>query len=238
MYSTEFFIKQFHNQETATLIDRLATQDLSDAARDALTQVLGDRGLSGEQLAQQLHQAKRDRFLRTGVDNLCDYCRRTALPLPFAIEGQKFCNIDCFHQSRLRRAAVDIDDAQAMARGLALKAGRCPQCSGSRLHPDMHRAHHIASMLVVVTTSTEQALSCTSCANRANLWAALMCACMGWWSVPGLFRTPFHIVENLWEIVRRREVPVPTDALVDMARLQLADEHLRSVDGGRYGLRA
>lgn len=237
MYSTEFFISQFQKLSTETLLERLATQELTDEARDALTLILAERGYSGDHLEQLLHQSKKDRYLKTGADNLCDNCGKSVFISPFRIEGQRFCSIDCFHTCRVRQAALDVDDARVLRHASHLKAGPCPRCNEAQRNPDMHQAHFIASAIFVVSTSSESRFSCSACANRSNLWAAAYCATLGWWSIVGVFGTPYRIFNNLREIAGRRVTTLPSAQLLEWTRLKLADDHLQSTGGGRYGLR-
>jgi len=238
MYSRDFFVKQFQKLESSTLIERLATQELTDEAREAIILILSERRVSGGELEEQVHQSKKDQYLRTGATNQCDFCGKSLFPGPFTVEGQKFCNIDCFHTSRLRQAAVDIADGQALEHAKALKAAPCQKCTLPRQNPDIHKSHYIASMIFVVTTSTESRFACRSCANRDNLWAILYCTTLGWWSLKGMFMTPFQIIANLSEIFRRQNLMGPSPELVDWARLALAEKRLKAVRGGRWGLRA
>lgn len=238
MYSTEFFIARFQDLDTDALVEKLATQELTDEARQALIQVLRDRGKWGDALEGEMHQSRRNQHLRTGVDNRCDFCGKSLLTGAFAVEGQKFCGIDCFHTSRLRMVGEDISDERAAAHARVLKAGSCPRCGKAQQSPDMHKAHFIASMVFVVTTSTETTFSCRACANRSNLWAMLSCATLGWWSLPGIFATPYRVLWNAGEMLRRKPAPEPSSALVDSARMALADVELKAAGAGRYGLRA
>ncbi|OOG61563.1 hypothetical protein B0E46_16510 [Rhodanobacter sp. B04] len=50
MYSRQDFIARFRDVETATLLDRLATRELADEAKDAIHQVLHERGVPAEPL--------------------------------------------------------------------------------------------------------------------------------------------------------------------------------------------
>jgi hypothetical protein len=238
MYSTDFFVAQFQKIDTDTLIEKLATQELTDEAREALTLILGDRGFEGDHLDRLVHQSKKDQYLKTGADNRCDFCGKAMLPPSFSVGGQKFCNVDCFHTSRLRQASVDISDAHALQHARHLKLGPCPRCAKPHQKPDMYKSHFITSMVVLVTTSIESAFTCKSCANRNNLRAILFCVTLGWWSLKGLVLTPFHVISNIREILRKRESLEPSIELVDLARLRLADAHLKATSGGRYGLRA
>ena len=238
MYSREFFLKQFQSLDTEVLIEKLATQELADEARDAVTLMLGERGVSGEALDKLVHTSKKDQYLKTGVTNQCDFCGRGLFVFPVTVDGQRFCGIDCFHTSRLRRAAVDITDDQALDHAKALKSGSCPACAKKHGGPDMHKSHFIASMIFVVTTSTESSLKCRSCATRGNLWAIAYCATLGWWSLKGIFVTPAQIFSNVWEILSRKESPVPSSDLVDWARLMLAEQQLQSAGEGKWALRA
>lgn len=238
MYSTDFFIAQFQKLDTDALIEKLATQELTDEAREALTLLLDERGFTGDRLGQLVHQSKKDQYLKTGADNRCDFCGKGVFPPSFSAEGQKFCNVDCFHTSRLRQATVDISAAHALEHARHLKSGPCPRCAKQHQNPDMHKSHFITSVFIVVTTSTKSAFTCRPCANRNNLWAILSCVTLGWWSLKGLVLTPFHVISNTWEILSRREAREPSAELVDWARLRLADAHLKAISGGRYGLRA
>ena len=238
MYSKEFFLEQFEKLETETLIEKFATRNMTDEARGAVIEILNSRGIFDDELASLAHQSKKDQYLRTGVTNQCDFCGKGLFPIPFSMDGQRFCDIDCFHTSRLRLAAVDLTEEQVLDRAKRLKESPCPKCSMQGQWPDMHETHFIVSMVFFVTTSTESALTCKACANRNNLWAALSCMTFGWWSVKGIFMTPIQIAANIDGIVRRRVPSIPSPALVDFAKLSLAEEYLESTGGGRWGLRA
>jgi len=237
MYSRDFFVKQFKNLDTESLIERLATKELTDEARDALTILLNERGVSDGELDKLIHQSKKDQFLKTGATNQCDFCGNGLFPGPFSVDGQRFCNIDCFHTSRLRQAAVDVTDAQALEHARKLKAAPCKKCALPRQNPDIHKSYYIASMVFVVTTSTESKFTCKSCADRDSLWAVLYCMTLGWWSIKGIFMTPFQIAANISEILRRPGSSDPSPLLVDWARLTLAEDRLKAIGGGRWGLR-
>ncbi|MGH8061579.1 MAG: hypothetical protein ACREO7_06145 [Pseudoxanthomonas sp.] len=233
-----FFVKQFQKQETDSLLERLATQELTDEARDALTHVLNERGISRGQLVELTHQSRKDYYLKTGATNQCDFCGKSLLPGPFLADGQKFCNMDCFHTSRLRQAAVDVTDAQALEHARSLKAAPCRKCTLPRKNPDIHKSHYISSMVFFVATSTESRFTCRSCANSNNLWAILYCTTLGWWSLKGIFVTPFQIAANVSEILRRPDSRNPSPELVDWARLTLAEASLKAAGAGKWGLRA
>jgi hypothetical protein len=236
MYTTEEFATRFRDLDMETLVDRLATQELTDEARAAIVQVLGERGTGGNQLELDVKQARRDQHLRTGADNRCDFCGKGLMLSGVVREGQKFCDLNCFHTSRMRLVAEDLDIRDIEDEARRLKRGPCPGCGNHQRLPDIHASHWIASMLVVTRTNTETKFSCGPCANRTNLWAMLSCATIGWWSIYGLFATPFRVIFNLSEIVTRRSKTEPSPALVDFARLALADQVLKRQGGGRYGL--
>ncbi len=237
MYSRDFFVKQFKNLDTESLIERLATQELTDEARDALTILLNERGVSDCELDQLIHQSKKDQFLKTGATNQCDFCGKSLFPGPFSADGQRFCNIDCFHTSRLRQAAVDITDAQALERAKSLKSAPCEKCALPQKNPDIYKSYYIVSMVFIVTTSTESKFICKSCANRDSLWAILYCMTFGWWSLKGIFMAPFQIAANISEMLHRSGSIDPSPLLVDWARLTLAEDRLKAGGGGRWGLR-
>lgn len=237
MYSVEFFRARFEPLATDELLDRLATQTLTEQAQQALIGILAERGYTVEQLEQGVLQARRDQFLRTGVDNHCDDCGRSLLFHRFEREGQKFCDVECFHASRCRRAAVDLSQDEIEARARDMKAGPCPICTATGRHPDIHRSHRIVSAIFMITTVTRQRFSCDACARREQCWAILYCLLLGWWSLKGIFLTPVWVFRNLRAMrASGRDVPTPTDALVEAATFALADERLAREGGGKYGL--
>ena len=147
MYSKEFFLEQFEKLDTETLIEKFATRNLTDEARSAVIEILNSRGIFDDELASLAHQSKKDQYLRTGVTNQCDFCGKGLSPIPFSMDGQRFCDIDCFHTSRLRLAAVDLTEEQVLDRAKRLKESPCPKCSMQGQWPDMHETHFIVSMV-------------------------------------------------------------------------------------------
>lgn len=237
MYSTEFFRTRFEPLATEELLDKLATQSLTEQAQQALIGILAERGYAAERLERDLQQARRDRFLRTGVDNRCDYCGRSLLFDRFDREGQKFCDIACFHASRCRRAAVDLSQDEIEARARDMKAGSCPICTAPGRLPDMHRSHRIASAIFMVTIDTRLQFSCGTCARREQRRAILYCLLLGWWSPKGLFLTPVKLFRNLHAMrASGRVVAEPGAALVEAATLALADERLARAGEGKYAI--
>jgi hypothetical protein len=235
LYSKQFFHDRFKDLDQEELVGKLASPDLSDAAREAVVQLLADAG--AVDVESRVHQARKDAFLRTGVTNDCDFCGKSAFAMPLHVKGQRFCGIDCFHTSRLRHAAVDIPDEQALALANRLREGPCPVCERPGRFPDVHESHDIGSMFIFTRFSTESRLSCRRCANKANLMAALFSAVAGWWSLKGLFATPVYILRNLGAIAVRRPSAAVSPELVDMSRLMMAEQVLEKSQGGRWSLR-
>lgn len=236
MYSVEFFRARFEPLATDELLDRLATQTLTEQAQQALIGILAERGYTVEQLEQALLQTRRDRFLRTGVSNDCDACGKSLLFDRFEREGQKFCDVACFHASRCRRAAVDLSQDEIVARARDMKAGPCPVCGVRDARPDMRVAHYIASAVFFATTERRLRFSCRPCAKRENLFAIGYCLLLGWWSAKGVFLTPVWVFRNLRAMRSPMDGAEPSDALVETARLRLADERLAREGGGKYGI--
>lgn len=236
MYSREFFVTQFQKIESEELIEKLAVQELTDEAREALHLVLKNRGISSSELDGLVHQSRKDQYLKTSATNQCDFCGKSLLPGSFRVDGQKFCNVDCFHTSRLREAAVDITNEQALERAISLKAGPCPECSLSNQHPEINKSHTITSMVFVVTTSTQSKFHCKSCAHTANLWAIFHCLTLGWWSLKGIFATPFYVIKNISEMLGKHDASGPSPDLIDWAKLMVAEDHVKAAGGGKWGL--
>ena len=227
MYSKDHFLQQFQSIADDELVDRLATTELTDEARSAILEVLKDRGVSEESIPALISQSKKDQFDRASPFNRCDFCNKAlVLGGAYRVNGQKFCNKDCYYTSRVHKAATEITPDQALAQAIKLKSGRCPKCGASGRNLEMHSSYYVESMVVLTRWRTKTAFSCKPCANRTNLGAILHDLALGWWSFYGIFTTPYKIVQNLFEILKSQSNSMPSKRLIERARLSLAEEQL------------
>jgi len=227
MYSREDFTQRFRNVETDELLERMATTELSDDAREAMLVVFRERGLRDEELDERVKQAKRLTYRRTGVTNGCDNCGKHAGRNAIRDAGQKFCSRTCWRAARLNEAAVDVreEDVQRLARDI--RDGRCPRC-GRRSSPvEVRQARWVWSALFLTRWGTTASTCCKSCGDTDQLVALLKCLALGWWGFPwGLLITPVQMLANIVGLLQRRDPPSPTHALVEVARMKLAAQLL------------
>src|SRR6185312_9761288 len=104
----------------------------------------------------------------------------------------RFCNDKCRGAGVVRAAAASVPDAVVAPRVWEIRNGRCPVC-------------------------------CGPCATRARVKDALFSLAFGWWGFPwGLIWTPMQIGKNVMAIVRAEDAATPSQALVEVVRLQMA----------------
>ncbi len=72
MYSRQYFTNEFRHVHTDELLERYATQDLTQAAKDAIQLVLRERGIADEKLSVLAIQVKKESFRRNSSTNECD----------------------------------------------------------------------------------------------------------------------------------------------------------------------
>ncbi|MBD8879534.1 hypothetical protein IHE49_03460 [Rhodanobacter sp. 7MK24] len=79
MYSQQDFVERFKNMETATLLHRLATSELTEEAKDAIYQVLNGRGVPTEHLngvRPDVPEHEVSRYAQAIKQGPCPLCQR------------------------------------------------------------------------------------------------------------------------------------------------------------------
>lgn len=122
---------------------------LTQEAREALTELLAERGLAGHALDLKVAEVRRSLFERSGVTNHCDYCGKSVILQPVRRGAQKFCSQRCSEDSMLSARAATLAPDLVYQHAIAMKFGECPCCQrGGRQSVDMRlwsamRAHAI-----------------------------------------------------------------------------------------------
>jgi hypothetical protein len=201
MYSKEFFVDRFQNEETEDLLNRYTTSELTDSAKEAILQILKARGFSEEKLLSLAKQARKASYRQTKGTTECDYCGNSARFFKVTDAGQRFCSKICLRNARLMEISEDI--------------------------PDEERKFYTVWSAVIFTRWTKRThVCCKSCGKEENVWSIIFCLLFGWWGIPwGLFVTPVQIFSNIAEIFNsRNEGPTPSDDLLQVARIELASK--------------
>jgi hypothetical protein len=229
MYSRSDFVERFRQLDNETLFDRLAHEELTDDAKHALLDVLGERGIDRNAIQLAQVRAKKARHQRTGVTNHCDYCEGTLKRRPWVRNetGQRFCSPGCRESAYLLEVAEDIPAQQIANTTRAMWAGVCPRCRKQRSKVDV-RAHYWAWSAIFITRFGHGSqVCCRHCGVKITLRSLATTLLFGWWGVPfGLLLTPQKIFQNLDELFRSDRQP--SAALEKIAKLNLARQQLRA----------
>lgn len=220
MYEKEAFKQRFRNLETRDLIAN-SLRGLSEEALQATREILAERGIEGHALEQEVSDTRRDVLARTSVTNQCDYCGKTTAG---AVRRgpQKFCGPGCAEECMLLERSVDLAHDLIHEHAVALRFGPCPKCRARGDIVEVRPAYTILSVVVITRYATEVELCCRRCGRGNNVTASIWSFVMGWWSLPGLFSTPFVIGRNLVRAFKPDHATMPSVALLLRARLDLA----------------
>jgi len=221
MYTKEEFKERFRSYDTDRLIEN-SLRELTDEAYEATLELLGERGIDGDALGHRINDVRREIIGRSGVTNHCDYCGMTTA-LDSVTDGkQKFCSHKCMQESILLGKSVDLAPDLIYEHAVAMKYGTCPVCKKAGGVVEMRPMYHVVSVIWFHRYSQTFELCCRSCGRKANLMATLGCATLGWWSLLGLFSTPYNVVRNLTRLFDKDDNDPPSAQLLFQARLDLA----------------
>jgi hypothetical protein len=237
MYSKNDFKDMFRVLSEDELIER-GLGPLTEEAQEALHELLEERGLAGHALESRVADVRRSLVERSGVTNHCDYCGKSVLIQPVRRGAQKFCGERCSEESMLAARATTLAPDLVHAHAMAMKFGECPCCRVDGRIIEVRDAYHVVSLVWIYRYSETDQLCCRECGAKANRWAAAGCALTGWWSLYGLFSTPYVIVKNLLAAYRRGDETEPSPKLVYRAQLDLARRMLVVPDTKAAGIGA
>jgi predicted house-cleaning noncanonical NTP pyrophosphatase (MazG superfamily) len=224
MYSKEFFVERFQNEETEDLLNRYTTGDLTDSAKEAVLQILKKRGFSEERLWTLAKQARKASYRQTKGTKECDFCGNSARFSKVIDAGQRFCSTTCLQNARLLEISEDIPDEEIEKYAYNLKNGECPKCHKILSKVEVRKFYNVWSAVIFTRWTKQTHVCCKSCGREKNVWSIIFCLLFGWWGIPwGLFATPIQIISNAVEIFNsRNDDPSPSDELLQVARIKLA----------------
>lgn len=221
MYTKADFKRMFDVLGDDELIEK-GLGPLTDEAREAVLELLGERGLQGHALESKAADVRRSIVERSGVTSHCDYCGKHVMFQPLRRSGQKFCSERCSEDSMLAARAASLAPDLVYQHAVTMKFGACPCCSERGQVVEVRDAYHVMSLIWIHRYSETDQLCCNACGSRANLWAAAGCLLTGWWSLPGLFSTPYVVGKNLRAAYSRKDSAEPSAKLLYRAQLDLA----------------
>lgn len=220
MYSRDDFARRFADLDTASLVDKLANQPLTDDAQAAIIEILEARGLSGESLDREMRGQRSDFYRRTGVTNTCDHCGKSTFPGGFVDQGQRFCSEACLQTLRSLEATANMPAHEILGHAMRIRSGPCPKCRRRNGINDARRQYWVWSALVLASWGHDCRIQCRRCGVRGNLECIGSSLLLGPWSIKGIFLTPVQIIRNIGEMMRK-DPDSPSDECLQLTRLQL-----------------
>lgn len=223
MYSKEYFFERFKNGETDDLLQRYATVDLVDEAKEAILLVLKSRGVDDSKLQLLVIKARKATYRQTKGTYECDFCNSSAKHSAVLNEGQRFCSNSCLQNARLLEVSEDIPKETILHHASKIKEGVCPLCQQSSSKTEVRRYYRVWSAVVLTEWAERSHICCHSCGWKTNLESIIFCMLFGWWGIPwGLIITPGQIISNIAEMFRAKAESSPSEELLRAARLELA----------------
>lgn len=223
MYPKEYFLERFKTEETEELLQRYATGDLTDEAREAILTLLRSRGLEESKLQPLVVQARKAVYRQTKGSKECDFCGSSARFFPVLDDGQRFCTHACMRTARLLEISEDIPKNAIFQHACRIKEGPCPQCNQLPSKTEVRPYYRVWSIGILTERTKRTHICCINCGRKKNFTSIIFSAVFGWWNIPsGVIFTPIQIMSNIGEMLRSRDDPTPSDELIQAARLDLA----------------
>jgi hypothetical protein len=226
MYSRNDFVERFRQLDDGVLLERLAHQELTSEAKEALLQVLQERGVHRDTIDRSLANAKRVRNQPHAATG-CDYCGTSLRGGYISSEsGQRFCSDRCRESLYFIEAAGDIPHDKIMDATHALWKGRCMRCRLKGSKVDFRTHYWVHSMVFFTAWGSKVDMCCRGCGIKKNVQGMAYSLLLGWWGMPfGLFITPIQVTRNIRQMFRRDLQP--SAQLQGVARLQVAKQIVR-----------
>ncbi|MFT4641362.1 MAG: hypothetical protein ACI8T1_004699 [Verrucomicrobiales bacterium] len=126
----------------------------------------------------------------------CTYCDSF-----FFFSGKKeetgnYCNEECQAAGHMMTVSMAFSPEEMEAMVQATHHGACPRCSGPG-PVDIHKAHRIASFIMISSWPSESELSCRKCGRKRQASGFIRSGRFGWWSLHGIILTPIQLTKNI-----------------------------------------
>lgn len=224
MYTKEEFKQRFRAMDTEELILN-ASRPLTDEAMEATSEILAERGLTGDAAKAKTKEVIRAHLQGGGVTRHCDYCGKSLREGVYTVQGQKFCGRRCHLHSRLSVIALDFEPETIVEHAKTIRRGRCPRCHREGDIVEVRRVQRMVSVLVLSVYENNERINCRRCYEKELRTAFLISGLLGWWSISGLFRNLGVVWEN-FDAWGREDPAEPSEALLKYASLDLAQKML------------
>ena len=152
----------------------------------------------------------------------CAKCDATIVMGAEEYAGRLFCSRDCISKLLIEIAEQNVTPADLDARTQEMFQGGCPVCNAQR-PIDVYSATKITGMILAVQVSTDEQISCASCARKFKFGAFAHCLFLGWWSPKALFFNIFLIPISLISTIFTMEAQEPSKELRDRVKAIIGD---------------
>lgn len=143
--------------------------------------------------------------------------------------GLVFCKVACQEDNGFLRFARQIPDEIVAEHAQSIHAGACPVCDQQDDAIDVHYINKVWSLIFFTKWSSEDQISCRSCAVKSLFFATFSSFFVGWWGMPyGLIITPIQLVKNVINICFYTYPETPSQNLEDTVRGRLASHYIES----------
>jgi hypothetical protein len=156
----------------------------------------------------------------------CAYCGSTIIMGGVTAGGQRFCNNKCHRNAYVLTAARQVPPELVEQKLQEVWGGVCPKCLGAG-PVDVHSVHEVWSALVLTRWTTNQQVSCRSCATKRQVGGACFSLFLGWWGFPwGLVMTPVQIARDISAISGGPDKSRPSEALRKLILVNLGAQYI------------
>ena len=152
----------------------------------------------------------------------CAYCNTTIL-LGGKRQGDlRFCNATCMQRGALALTARALPQPEVDQYVAQVHRGQCPACKGAG-PVDVHTSYRVWSLLFMTSWSSRPKVCCQGCGTKRKVGDTVFSVVLGWWGFPwGFLVTPMQIIRNVWGVVNQPDPSMPSPALEQMLRLEMA----------------
>jgi hypothetical protein len=153
---------------------------------------------------------------------ICDNCGVTYRGGAIKDGAYRYCTGFCHERGKALLSRLDhvpqseIDSIIARAH-----EGPCENCGRTR-SVDLYWSYRIWSALLYLTWRTDSYVVCRDCARKKQGEDLVFCLVAGWWSLPGIFMTPFFVSFNIAALLRHYDPAVPSERFRKLMRINLA----------------
>jgi hypothetical protein len=150
----------------------------------------------------------------------CTGCGQDILFGGRKINGRRYCNDKCAATETVHAAADGIPLELVQKSTLEIFDGACPRCGGPG-PVDVRKSTTVVSYLIGISWWSKNHITCSKCARREQIQAAIITGLIGWISVPGLLVAPAVVIRNVYAATRRQQSTIPSEELEQFVRYQL-----------------